>query len=122
MTIIDLQRVAVADAKLVVDLATKSKNLKGTFQRALKEAAASLQGIVTILASRQQTDEIARLEAENQRLRGEMEGLREGMAAMRGSLDSLRRETRGLSLLSPLPPGGLERRLEDEAIFAPSPL
>jgi len=34
-----------------------------------------------------------------------MEGLREKMAAMRGSLDSLR-ETRRLSSLSPLPPGG----------------
>jgi len=80
----ELQRVAVADAKLVVNLAAKSRNLKGTFQRAIKEAAASLQGIVTNLAGRQQTEETARLEAENQRLQEEMRELKEEMAAMRG--------------------------------------
>jgi len=38
LSVCDLQRVAAADAKLVARLASKSKNLKGTFQRALKRS------------------------------------------------------------------------------------
>lgn len=51
----DLRRMATADAKLVVSLASRSKNLKGTFQKAFKNAAASMQAIVAALASRQQS-------------------------------------------------------------------
>jgi len=40
MTAGELQQVAASDAKLVIELATKSKNLKGTFQRVLKNATA----------------------------------------------------------------------------------
>jgi len=115
----ELQRVAVADANLVVNLATKSRNLKGTFQRAMKEAAASLQGIVTTLAGRQQTEETARLEVENQRLQDEIRELKEEMAAVRGSLDSLRCETRRVSPRSSPLIRGLARQLEDEAVFVP---
>lgn len=67
----EFQRVTATDTKLVTELASKSKNLKGTFQRILKDAARSLQGIVAALAVRQQSEEILRLEAENRRLKGE---------------------------------------------------
>jgi len=120
MTIEELQRVAASDAKLVAELAAKSKNLKGTFQRALKNVALSLQGIVTTLASRQQSEEILRLEAENKRLKGEMEGLRTEMAEMREFLGTLRRETRRLPSTSPPPlPRTMEKSTGDEAVFVP---
>jgi len=119
MTVSDLQRFAASDAKLVVDLATKSKSLKGTTVRSLRDAAVSLQGTVMTLASRQQNEEVARLEAENQHLRGKMKELRGEMVTMRRSLDSLRRKTRRLLSLFPLPLRGLESRLEDEVTFVP---
>jgi len=74
LSIFDLQRVAAADAKLVARLAAKSKNLKGAFQRALRDAAISMQSVVTTLAERQQTEEVLRLEAENRRLREDVAG------------------------------------------------
>lgn len=117
----ELQRLAAADAKLVTELATKSKNLKGTFQRFLKDAARSLQGIVATLAERQQSEKILRLEAENKRLRGEMVRQRTELAEMRKSIDSLRRVSRHPSLLSPLPPRGIKEIMGDKAIFVPPP-
>lgn len=109
MTSGELQVAAAADAKVIRDLASKSKNLKGTFQRVLKNAAKSLEGIVATLAERQQSEELLRLEAENKRFRVEVGSMRTEMAKMRGAIDSLRRESRRLLLLSPPPPRGLEK-------------
>lgn len=118
ITATDLQRVAVSDAKLVVDLATKSKNLKGTFQHALKRTAMSLMEVVSVLANRQQSEEVSRLEKENSRLR-EMETLKVEVKAMKEFMQPDRRDRRRLSSLSPSPSGSLEEVLRDEATFRP---
>lgn len=119
MTSTDLQRVAASDAKLVVNLATKSKNLKGTFQQALKKSAASLLEVVSVLANRQKTEEVSRLEEENRRLHREMETLKVEVKTLKEFVQPDRRDKRRMSSQSSTPSGGLEEAMRDEEIFVP---
>ncbi|CAH2045681.1 unnamed protein product, partial [Iphiclides podalirius] len=58
--------------KVITKVATKSKNLKGTFVKALKEAAEMIREAVNALQSISSTDETRRLQADNKRLRDEV--------------------------------------------------
>ncbi|XP_041980949.1 uncharacterized protein LOC121734404 [Aricia agestis] len=73
---------------MVTMVATRSSNLKGTYQRALKEAVASIKAAVTEMRGRGQTEEMRALEAQNDRL------LRQ-VNAMRRELEELRRRVSG---------------------------
>ncbi|VVD01915.1 unnamed protein product, partial [Leptidea sinapis] len=69
-----------------------SKGLKGTFQKALKEAVASIDEAFEVLKSRTSTEETIRLRAENTRLVTEMAELRSEQGKLRADLSQLRQE------------------------------
>ncbi|XP_046972335.1 PHD finger protein rhinoceros-like [Vanessa cardui] len=80
---------AALDAKVqealdvVLQVADKSGNLKGTFVRALKTAADTIKGAVADLRALTVTEEVARLEAANTQLSGQLAELRREVALMR---------------------------------------
>ncbi|XP_045542778.1 uncharacterized protein LOC123723616 [Papilio machaon] len=74
------------DLEIIMKVATKSSNLKGTFVRALKDAAASIKEAVEVLGARTQTEETQQLQADNARLRAEMDALRKELAAIKEDL------------------------------------
>ncbi|CAH2096610.1 unnamed protein product [Euphydryas editha] len=65
-------------------VATRSSNLKGTFQRALKNAAASIKTVVEALRERTASEEVRRLQAENSSLRRDLDDLRRQVVELRG--------------------------------------
>ncbi|XP_013166409.1 PREDICTED: uncharacterized protein LOC106116896 [Papilio xuthus] len=74
------------DLEIITKVATKSSSLKGTFVRALKDAAASIKDAVEVLGARTQTEETRQLQADNARLRAEMDSLRKEMEAIKDDL------------------------------------
>lgn len=87
-----LKEQVLKDIGVVLNVSAKSKHLKGTYQRALNEAANSIQVAVEALHTRSSTTETRKLQADNSRLqkevaelRGEMLELREEMARLKSS-------------------------------------
>ncbi|CAH2085123.1 unnamed protein product [Euphydryas editha] len=78
-----LARQAATDVDIICTVAARSSNLKGTFQRALQDAAASIKAIVAAFKDRTATDEVRKLQVENARLRSEMDELRQHVAELR---------------------------------------
>jgi hypothetical protein len=70
-------------------VATKSKNLKGTYQKILKNAADSIQSATASLVVRTVNDETARLQADKVRLQAQLEELRRETACLRAELTEL---------------------------------
>ncbi|XP_046972014.1 nucleolar protein dao-5-like, partial [Vanessa cardui] len=68
---------------VVLQVANKSGNLKGTFVRALKTAADTIKGAVAELRALTMSEEVARLEAANAKLSGQLAELRREVADMR---------------------------------------
>ncbi|XP_041984092.1 translation initiation factor IF-2-like [Aricia agestis] len=64
-------------------VAAKSNNLKGTFQRLLKEAVSDIRTTVAAMKNRGATEEIRALEAQNARLQQEVESMRKELEALR---------------------------------------
>lgn len=77
--------------QIILKVASKSGNLKGTFIRALKDAVSAVRETVHVLETRTVTDETATLRADNERLKTELAALRGEFAALR---DDLVRSTR----------------------------
>lgn len=77
-----------ADVKMIGDVAAKTKNLKGTYVRILKDATSSIRDAVQDLKSRSASDETRRLQADNDRLRKVVESLRGELAEIRKMLQS----------------------------------
>ncbi|XP_063367026.1 uncharacterized protein LOC134655493 [Cydia amplana] len=97
---------------LIKDVATKSKNLKGTYQRILKEAVAAIREAVGEMRGRTVSDETRRLAAENARLKAEMAELRKEMGDLRASLGQRLEGTRQETATSPArEQGDLERNI-----------
>ncbi|XP_052738585.1 uncharacterized protein LOC128198268 [Bicyclus anynana] len=71
------------DINIIVKVATKSKNLKGTFQKALKDAGASIKETVEALKDKMSSEEVTRLQLENAALRKELKQIRKDMAELR---------------------------------------
>ncbi|CAG9570944.1 unnamed protein product [Danaus chrysippus] len=59
----EMERMALEDQGEIIEVASKSSNLKGTFQKALKCRAASLMGIVKELSQRTTSNETTLLKA-----------------------------------------------------------
>lgn len=89
------QRV-IEDIAIILKVATKSGNLKGTYVRHLKEAGASIKAAVEALHSRTTSEETAKLQADNTRLQGEIAELRKEMAELRKDMASVSK--------APIPP------------------
>jgi chlorite dismutase len=80
--------VSLVAAKLedVRKVATSSKNLKGTYQKLLKGAADSIKEATASLVTWTVNDEMAQLQAANQRLQAQLEELRRETACLRADL------------------------------------
>ncbi|KAH9643089.1 hypothetical protein HF086_008974 [Spodoptera exigua] len=77
-----MERMALEDQQEILEVASKSSNLKGTFQKALKCRAASLLGIVKELAQRTTSDETRQLQAKVDRLQKEVSALHARVAEL----------------------------------------
>jgi hypothetical protein len=82
-----LLREATDAVDTICKVAVKSSNLKGTFQKMLKNAAKSIANATKKLAALFSTEEIISLERENKRLRSEV-----------AEMAALREEIRGVRL------------------------
>jgi hypothetical protein len=83
MTIDELEAKAEFGARKIEQVLLKSKNLKGTCVKEVREAALSVMKVVRALVARGDSDELRRLSADNKRLRGQMSALTEEVAALR---------------------------------------
>ncbi|KPJ16633.1 hypothetical protein RR48_10232 [Papilio machaon] len=100
-TSVALNKCVEASLKTILDVATKSTNIKGTLVKALKEAAANIKAAVSQLRERTMSEEVSRLEAANARLQRDME--------------ELRRELKDIDKRRPAQPGEADiRQLLDE--------
>lgn len=63
--------------------ADKSRNLKWTFVKAIKDSIAVISGAVETIVARTQSDEIRRLSAQNETLKLQVEELRKELLALR---------------------------------------
>lgn len=82
----DLVKQVTDAADVILTVATKSGNLKGTFTRALKDSAASITAAVGALAATTASEETAKLQADNASLRAEVVELRKELAELRALL------------------------------------
>lgn len=82
------------DADLIKDLAYRSKNLKSTFTRALKEAAENILWSAEELGSTTSSEENIRLREENAKLRAETENLQKTVLNIKGQMEEIRKEIR----------------------------
>ncbi|CAH2101148.1 unnamed protein product [Euphydryas editha] len=82
-TVHALSQQASSDVDLIVKVATRSRNMKGTYVKALKDAAASIRVAVEALKERSTSDEVKKLQAENTCLSQELDELRSQMAKLR---------------------------------------
>ncbi|CAG9584733.1 unnamed protein product [Danaus chrysippus] len=78
----EMERMALEDQGEIIEVASKSSNLKGTFQKALKCRAASLMGIVRELSQRTTSNETRLLQAKVDRLQKEMSALHARIAEL----------------------------------------
>ncbi|PZC83970.1 hypothetical protein B5X24_HaOG206316 [Helicoverpa armigera] len=74
-TVEEMERMALEDQMGILEVASKSSNLKGTLQKALKCRAASLLGIVKELVQRTTSEETRQLQAKVDRLQKEVSAL-----------------------------------------------
>ncbi|XP_047543144.1 actin cytoskeleton-regulatory complex protein pan1-like [Vanessa atalanta] len=86
----ELRAEAGRSAREIREVALKSSNLKGGFIKRLKDAAASLEGVVEALASRTEADEARNLRADNSRLRREIDSLKAELKAHRREYAEMR--------------------------------
>lgn len=83
----DLKGQVAESLAIIQKVATKSGNLKGTFTKALKEAAKSIAVAVDTLAQRTVTEEVATLRAHNTKLQQEMLDMQKQVSLLRSDLD-----------------------------------
>ncbi|XP_064071913.1 uncharacterized protein LOC135193426 [Vanessa tameamea] len=86
----ELHAEAERNVAAILTVAKKSGNLKGGYIKSLKESAAALQAIVEVLSSRTEAEETRRLQADNSRLRREVENLKEDLKAHRREFADMR--------------------------------
>ncbi|XP_047543179.1 uncharacterized protein LOC125075509 [Vanessa atalanta] len=86
----ELHAEAERNVAAILTVAKKSGNLKGGYIKSLKESAAALQAIVEVLSSRTEAEETRRLQADNSRLRREVENLKEDLKAHRREFANMR--------------------------------
>lgn len=78
--------------QVIVDIAQKSKHLKGTFVGALKKAAFQIEQAVVALSARTCNDEVEMLRSENDVLRKKVDSLCAEMMQIRTELEKVRVE------------------------------
>ncbi|XP_045772158.1 uncharacterized protein LOC123872071 [Maniola jurtina] len=87
----------------IIQVATKSGNLKGTWVKRLKDAANKLQEVVDTLAARTVAEETRRLRTDNDRLRSEVETLKNELKAHRREFSDMRASMAAAAKGTPAP-------------------
>lgn len=82
----DLNKLVLDNVDVIVNVATKSSHLKGTFQKALKDAAASIKEVTAVLLRRTVSEETAKLQADNVRLQADLADIRKELAELKSNL------------------------------------
>lgn len=90
-TAVALTKLVHDDVDIILNVATRSRNLKGTFQRALKDAAASIKTVVEVLHNRTSNEETAKLQADNERLQMEVSALRRELKDFRNEVEQVQK-------------------------------
>ncbi|KAF9404734.1 hypothetical protein HW555_014191 [Spodoptera exigua] len=85
-----LERTGIQNVEILLESIRKSKNLKGTIQRTMKEAAEKMRSCVEMLAARSTTEETCRLQLEIQRLRQQIGAQDKEIAALKEEMHSMR--------------------------------
>ncbi|XP_075982165.1 uncharacterized protein LOC142980587 [Anticarsia gemmatalis] len=98
----------------VVAVADKSGNLKGTFIKSLKDAARNIRLAVSELSRRSATNENLALQAQNSRLKAEVDHLNKEMAALKSVVENISNTTNGVQpvTIGQAPPS-VERAIAD---------
>lgn len=91
-----LNQQVIEDIDIILKVANKSKNLKTTFQRALKDAAESIKNATTVLHKRSSSEEVQKLQCENSRLNSELSDLRKEVEDLKANM-TLLKEKRSIS-------------------------
>lgn len=78
----DLAEIAKSDLRVILEVAARSSNLKGMFIRSFKVAVASLRTVIDELGHRSTGGEVKWLEAASDRLRAEVDDLRQELSLM----------------------------------------
>lgn len=81
-----LNQQVIEDIDIILKVANKSKNLKTTFQRALKDAAESIITATSILHTRSSSEEVQKLQYENSRLNSELSDLRKEVEDLKANM------------------------------------
>lgn len=84
----------------VGEVATKSKNLKGTFVKSLKDSGTAIVMVTEALAQRTSNEEILKLGATNKRLKAEVNDLRQEIVALREQMTTRTGVERGRTPVS----------------------
>ncbi|XP_023937023.2 uncharacterized protein LOC112045164 [Bicyclus anynana] len=117
----ELRASAGRSVAAIMQMASRSHNLKGTFVRRFKEAASELQEIVEALASRTEADETRGLRADNARLRTELESVKAELKAHRREFSEMRTAAKGAAAKNmEAPPLGADLIEELKASIVPS--
>ena len=85
-TATDLANDINSGIRIILGVAARSRNLKGTFTKALKEAATQIEEATAELHQRTSTEETAVLRAQNARMQAELADLREEIANLRAEI------------------------------------
>lgn len=87
---------------VVLKVASKSGNLKGTFQRALRDAVSTISDAVETLGTRTVTEETAALQSKTTKLEVDNARLQEELADMRKELAEIRSQVSSEKICSPV--------------------
>ncbi|XP_060810018.1 uncharacterized protein LOC132904111 [Amyelois transitella] len=82
---------AATNIKIIREIAAHSGNLKGTFQKGLKDAAASLEKVMSALSSGSTGEETERLREICERMENKISSLEKEMAELRAAVERERR-------------------------------
>lgn len=107
------------DLDVVINVASKSPDLKGTYVRVLRDAARSIRSVTEALASRTKSRENEVLEANNDRLKREVDTLKMVVGELRGTIEGLRGGEWRLPSLDSSPPTDLDPMMDLEEAGTP---
>ncbi|XP_060810076.1 uncharacterized protein LOC132904320 [Amyelois transitella] len=88
---------AATNIKIIREIAAHSGNLKGTFQKGLKDAAASLEKVMSALSSGSTGEEAERLRVICERMEAKVSSLEKEVAQLRAAINSERPERAALA-------------------------
>lgn len=98
--------------RVIDHVATRSSNLKGTFQRVLKDAVMVINETTDLLSKRTATEEVRALQADNISLKSKIEHLSEEVIKLSAELQAIRRDSGGRGSTA-IRPGPSDMEVED---------